>query len=134
MRTHDEFRECHDACGDCRRACLETFAQHCLVLGGKHADPDHGQLMLDCADLCQVTGSLLARGSEHHALVCVACASICRMCAESCEGLDDQVMRRCAAACRRCAEACARMGDVLADEIGCEVAGHGGGQPARGAR
>jgi hypothetical protein len=131
MHTQREFRHCHEACSDCRRQCLETFAQHCVVLGGRHVDPDHAQLMLDCADICQVAESFLARNSEHHAFVCVACASICRICADSCDELDDQVMRMCAVSCRRCAEICSGMGDVIADESGAESGGslahHAGG-------
>ena len=105
-----EMQECINECTRCHHICLAT-ASHCLELGGKHADPTHIGLLLDCVEICQTSADFMLRGSERHQLVCRVCADICRACAESCErmGRDDEMMRQCAEECRRCQESCERM-------------------------
>lgn len=81
--------------------------QHCLRLGGKHAEAQHVTLMTDCAQICQVAADFMQRGSSRHALVCGICAEICAACAEDCERVGD--MDACVQACRRCAQECQAM-------------------------
>lgn len=102
-----EMTACMDACHACHVSCLTMAMNHCLEVGGAHAEPKHMRLMLDCAEICQSAINFMARGSEHHGHICRECAEICRACAASCDGLDG--MEDCAAACRRCAEACDKM-------------------------
>ncbi|WP_423140843.1 four-helix bundle copper-binding protein [Parablastomonas sp. CN1-191] len=102
-----EVRACIDACHACATVCLSDAIQHCLAMGGKHTEPAHFKLMLDCVDICRTAASFMARGSDHHAHICRECAEICRACAESCEALGD--MRECVDACRKCADSCDRM-------------------------
>ena len=87
-------------------------ATHCLEMGGKHTEPAHMRLMLDCAEICQTAMNFMARASAHHAVVCRACAEICRACAASCERVGD--MDDCVQTCLRCAESCEQMSAVAA--------------------
>lgn len=105
-----EMQECIDECTRCHHICLATVG-HCLELGGKHADPAHIGLLLDCAEICQTSADFMLRGSDRHQLICGICADICGACAASCErmGKDDEMMRQCAEECRRCQESCERM-------------------------
>ena len=104
------MQECIAECSECHNTCLGTV-RHCLELGGRHADPAHIGLLLDCADICRVSADFMLRGSERHALTCGVCADVCQACADDCERMAgaDTVMLRCADVCRRCASSCRRM-------------------------
>ena len=102
-----EMRSCIEDCQACAAVCLSDAIQHCLAKGGRHTEPEHFKLMLDCAEFCQTAANFMARGSDHVAHVCRECAEICRACADSCEALGD--MAECVEACRRCAESCEKM-------------------------
>ena len=102
-----EMRACIDDCHACAAVCLSDAIQHCLTMGGKHTDPTHFKLMLDCVDICRTTVSFMARGSDHRQHICRECAEICRACAGSCEALGD--MQECVDACRKCADSCDSM-------------------------
>ncbi len=109
------MQECIDLCGDCRESCLTTVT-HCLGMGGRHADPAHITLLLDCADICSASAGFMLRHSSHHKRVCEICSEVCRACAESCRsiGADDAAMKACADVCDRCAQSCARMAGAAA--------------------
>ncbi len=112
--THSDYSEqmlvCIQNCQDCHRACLQTLA-YCLRQGGRHAEPDHLRLLMDCADICLTSAAFMIRGSDLHGRTCGVCAEVCERCAEECERLaeGDEMMTRCAEVCRRCAESCRRM-------------------------
>ena len=110
LMTNHQMQECLQNCQQCHAICTET-AQHCLQMGGKHAEADHIRLLLDCAQICQTSADFMLRGSHLHTRTCGACAEICRACAEACEriGGDDTMMKKCAKVCRRCAESCHQM-------------------------
>jgi len=100
-----------DIMTECHNICLETVS-HCLQMGGNHARPEHITVLLDCAEICQLSANFMLRKSNLHALSCATCAEICDRCAQSCDGFRDeadQTMKQCAEICRRCAEACRRM-------------------------
>jgi hypothetical protein len=105
-----EMRHCIEECTRCHAICLETVG-HCLELGGKHADPAHIRLLLDCAEICQTSADFMLRGSDLHQRTCAVCAEVCQACAEDCERLagGDKMMKDCAEQCRRCAESCESM-------------------------
>lgn len=104
-----EMRDCIDECTNCAEICIETTT-HCLMKGGKHADPTHIGLLQDCADICATSAKFMLRGSELHTRTCAVCAEVCDACARSCDSLgSDDFMKRCAEACRRCAESCREM-------------------------
>ncbi len=103
------MQACIDACTSCHQTCLHNV-RHCLAKGGKHADPAHITLLLDCAQICATSADFMSRLSAQHSTVCRACADVCLACAAACDAFgDDQMMWQCAEECRRCAESCARM-------------------------
>jgi hypothetical protein len=108
-----EMRKCIENCSNCHNICLETV-QHCLIMGGKHAEASHIRLLLDCAQICATSADFMLRGSEFHARTCGVCAEVCERCAEDCERLagDDELMLRCAGMCRQCAESCRAMAEM----------------------
>lgn len=108
--TDQEMQECIQNCLNCHRICLETVS-HCLQMGGKHADPGHIRLLLDCAEICATSANFMIRGSTFHSRTCGICAEVCQRCAEDCEqlGANDQQMKACAETCKRCAQSCQHM-------------------------
>ncbi len=112
MHDHQaEMDRCIRDCDDCANTCLHEAA-HCLEKGGRHTEPAHFRLMLDCAEMCRTSLDFMLRGSSLSQRVCQLCADVCEECARSCERLGD--MPECVAACRRCAESCRRMGQARA--------------------
>lgn len=110
MQMSQEMRQCIKECLDCYSTCLETV-QHCLMMGGKHAEQKHIALMLTCASICETSANAMLLGSQQHTETCGACATICRACEEDCRRMadGDETMLRCAESCARCAESCDRM-------------------------
>jgi hypothetical protein len=104
-----EMQQCIDECLSCYSICVQT-AQHCLEMGGRHAEAGHIRLLNDCAEICRTCAGFMLRASRFHTRTCAVCAEVCRACEQSCRSFgDDQLMQQCADACRRCAESCARM-------------------------
>lgn len=104
-----EMKDCIDNCLSCHAVCLNTV-QFCLQKGGKHAEQNHIRLMLDCAEICQVSANFMLRGSQLHSETCRVCATVCQRCADDCAKMgDDDQMRACAEMCRRCVETCKHM-------------------------
>lgn len=101
--------QCIDDCYHCATTCNATVA-HCLEKGGKHADPQHIALVLDCAAICETAAQSMSRNSTVHGQICRVCAEICRQCETDCRSFrDDSMMQECADACRKCAESCQKM-------------------------
>ena len=104
-----EMQKCIEECLSCYSSCTQT-AQHCLEMGGKHADPNHIRTLLDCAAICRTSADFMLRGSQFHGRTCAVCAEICLVCEQACRSMgDDKMMKACAEACRRCAQSCERM-------------------------
>src|SRR3546814_11286458 len=74
--TDPEMKQCMDACHECHVMCLTMAMTHCLEMGGKHTEPAHMKLMLDCAQICSVALEFMARDSDHHKHICRECAEI----------------------------------------------------------
>lgn len=88
-------------CNSCITACLKG---------------ENGQSMtnciltcLDCAQICQLSASFMARGSKNAVDLCKLCADICEACAIECEMCNMECCSECAQVCRNCAEACKKM-------------------------
>ena len=95
---------CIEECLRCQSVCLAMATQHCLVVGGRHLEPDHYRLMLACAEMCRTSAQMMLIGTPYQRHTCRVCASICDECATSCAaigGMDD-----CVIACRACAVSC----------------------------
>lgn len=83
---------------------------YCLEMGGRHANPQHIRLLLDCAEICQTSANFMLRGSDLHSRTCGACAEVCERCSEDCMRFeDDAMMQQCAEVCQRCAQSCREM-------------------------
>lgn len=108
-----DMQHCIDECTACHAICLRTI-QHCLSMGGKHAELEHLRLMQDCVQICHASADFMLRGSPRHMHTCRACAVVCQQCAEDCERLDGEQMKHCAQACRSCAESCSQMSGAAA--------------------
>ena len=98
----DALNNCVAECNHCAVACLDEqdvrMLSRCIKIN------------IDCADICQIASSLIARGSEHASHLLKECADICEACAEECEKHSHlEHCKKCAEACRKCAEACAQM-------------------------
>ena len=115
MHTHtmsqDQMKACIDACSACHQTCMQTAMNHCLEMGGKHVDPAHFRLMMNCAQLCQTSVDFQLSGSTFSAELCGVCAQLCDACAASCENVGG--MDACVAACRACAESCRTMAKAV---------------------
>jgi hypothetical protein len=107
QQMSQELTQCIQDCLDCYRVCQQSATMHCLELGGKHVEPKHFRLMLDCAETCRSAAAMMLNASTYAHEHCRMCAQLCRDCAESCRNLGD--MDDCVAACERCAESCERM-------------------------
>lgn len=104
------MQDCITDCKACHDICMITI-QHCLRIGGTHAEQRRLRMIADCSELSQTTANFMLRGSEHHQFVCHACAEICERCAENCSMVanGDIQMQACVEACRRCAVSCRAM-------------------------
>lgn len=108
----EKMKRCMDSCMECSKVCMQ-MVMHCLEKGGKHAEPSHIRLLLDCAEICKLSASFMARNSDYAHQLCELCAEICEQCAESCEAMeDDEDMASCAETCRKCAEDCRAMANA----------------------
>ena len=65
------------------------------------------RLDMDCAEICCLLASFIAKDSMHANHLLHECAEICEACAEECEKHSHlEHCRACAEACRHCVEAC----------------------------
>ncbi len=109
MSTSQQIKDCIEACGQCAKTCLETLP-YCAMKGGKHAEPHHLGLLMDCANVCEISVKLMLNHSDYQHRFCELCAEICTQCAEDCgQFTEDEMMKKCALTCRSCADACREM-------------------------
>lgn len=101
----DHVQVCIDACLRGQRESIMTLT-YLRDMGGAHIDPVRVRSLLDCADVCQFAATFMMRGSHRHVEMCAVAARICRDCAESCDGTNDQQLRKVVEACRGCEAVC----------------------------
>ena len=115
---HDALLECLRACHDCAASCT-VCADACLAEDMVKELVRCIRLNLDCADVCEITGRVLARQTEPDTSLLraqlEACARACEVCGAECARHADmhEHCRVCAESCRRCAEACHRLLQTL---------------------
>jgi hypothetical protein len=103
------IEECIRSCQSCHEICVDTV-DYCLKVGGEHAESSHVKLIIDCAEICNVSMNSMVRSSATSIELCRSCAEICDRCAAACERFTgDEQMQACARECRRCAQACRQM-------------------------
>lgn len=107
--AHEQYQSCIEACNECADTC-----DHCAVACLQEQDVKMMArciaLDMDCAQICRLAASTMARGSEFASAVCQLCAEICDACGDECaKHTQMQHCQECAQACRRCADECRRM-------------------------
>lgn len=100
-------KQCISDCQQCHAECLETAMHICLETGGRHTEPEHFRLMLNCAEICRTAAEFMLSRSAFHRRLCGLCAEICSACADSCEEIGG--MEHCAQVCKQCAHSCRLM-------------------------
>lgn len=110
MQTQNTMQSCIAVCSHCHEICLHTAMTHCLAVGGEHVETTHFRLMLNCAEVCQMSANFLLSHSAFHQQITAICSDICEACAKSCEQVGG--MEDCVKACRECAESCRKMADT----------------------
>lgn len=108
FQTSEEVRECIQNCVDCFRTCSQTLLR-CLNMGGKHAEVEHMNLIMDCARICNTSADFMLRNSAYFPQICGLTADICDECGDVCDRFEADFMKECASVCRRCAESCREM-------------------------
>ena len=110
LQSGNSMEQCFQDCLACYQECLSCIP-HCLSQGGKHAEQKHISLMLECAEICNMSASVMALKGQFAHELCQLCAKVCEACEASCRSIDpnDSMMQRCADMCRRCADSCRSM-------------------------
>jgi hypothetical protein len=71
-----EMEKCIQECLNCYSVCLSQVLE-CLKKGGKHSEPKHMRLMMDCVEICKVSADFMLRNSLFHTKTCDTCAEVC---------------------------------------------------------
>ncbi len=89
---------CATACNKCYNACLNeediNMMTRCI------------ELDRECAEICLLTASAVARDSENREKYLAICAEFCQLCADECAKHGADHCKECADMCRKCAEVC----------------------------
>lgn len=106
--AHEQFQSCINECYSCATAC-DHCAASCLMEQDVKMMARCIALDMDCAQICRMAASTMARGSEFATTICGMCADVCEACGEECAKHQMAHCQECAEACRRCAAECRRM-------------------------
>lgn len=109
--SFSSMQSCIENCNRCAQVCLQTAMNQCLEMGGRHVEPEHFRLMMNCAEICQLSANFMLSSSRFHDRTCEVCAEICEACAMDCDSIGD--MEECASTCRECAESCRQMTSMV---------------------
>ncbi|RSK29290.1 four-helix bundle copper-binding protein [Bacillus sp. HMF5848] len=63
-------------------------------------------LLRDCADICNLTASFVARNSHFARMLAGVCANICEACGRECAQFPDYHSQHCSQVCLHCAKEC----------------------------
>jgi hypothetical protein len=101
------MHECIDNCLEASKVC-QSCLQHCLSLGGKHAQPEHISLLLETAEICHVTATFMLATSKFTHELAGVCSRVCDAAAQSLNEMDpeDPHMVKCMTICKKTADAC----------------------------
>jgi hypothetical protein len=101
------MQACIEACTYCHQVCLQTAMNYCLNTGGRHVEAEHFRMMMNCAEICQMSANFQLGNSQFSPQVCAICADVCTACAADCRNIGN--MEECVEACEQCAESCRQM-------------------------
>lgn len=122
MQRPADIQAAIDACHDCAAAC-DRCAARCLSETDVSALAACIALDLDCAQICRLAASWVARDSVNAKLICEDAAEICERCADECDRHPLEHCRECGRACRAAMQACLRMAQAPIDEEAMVAAG-----------
>lgn len=105
---HALYASCIRACYECAIAC-DHCAASCLEENDVKSMARCVAIDMDCAAICRLAASAMARGSEFSESLCSLCATICDACGTECGKHPADHCQQCAKACLRCAEECRTM-------------------------
>ena len=109
--TNDALIRCIEECYSCAQVCT-SCADASLAEEDVQDLRQSIRLSLDCADICNITGTIATRrtGSDEEIIrrMLEVCTAACRLCSEECQrhASHHEHCRICAEACRRCMRAC----------------------------
>lgn len=103
-----KFNACIEACNACAVACNHCVSS-CLHEQDVKMMVPCIALDMDCAQICALAASAMARNSEHSQAICALCADICQACGDECAKHKMDHCQACAKACHKCAEECRKM-------------------------
>jgi hypothetical protein len=92
-----------DALVECIQACHACNYRGC---GDSPETAECGRQCADAASVCELTLTLLSRGSTWAVPVTALCGDICTSCADECGKCDDAYCLSCSPAAQACADAC----------------------------
>lgn len=103
--TGTNFKKATETCLACATAC-ESYLDTCLGDDGNVGSQTEGiRKAMDCATICRVTATLLARGSGIATDQCRVCIEACLRCESECGRAHGAEAKDCARACNQCEDA-----------------------------
>lgn len=101
-------QKCIDECNRCAQACYECFAA-CLNEPDIQARKNCLAILVECANMCQMSAAHMSMGGQFAKEHCGVCALICEKCAEECSMFKDAHCTECTQICLDCAAECKKM-------------------------
>jgi len=105
-----QYQTCIDTCNACAEAC-DACCTACMCDMKNVGMMTRCMMMTrDCAMMCVMAATCMARGSEYAKKICMMCAEMCEACAMECEKHSSmEQCKQCAETCRMCAQECKSM-------------------------
>lgn len=106
LKISRDYKQAIDATvdlADCYGICMDTL-NYALEKGFDYANSRVLKLLLDCADICQVTSTFMFPNSNPARRVAEICSLVSDNCADVCDEFkDDAQFQLCSKICRRAA-------------------------------
>jgi hypothetical protein len=106
-RVVDEAWECARRCFACAGACWQSVARW---LDNEEPLPDRLLVIIDCAEVCEVTARSLMRGSPESTRLAALAGDLCALTATAAE--EEPALAGCVEAALRCARSCKSFGEA----------------------
>lgn len=109
--VHSKMEICIQDCLDCFKICEQALSE-CFSKGGKHVASSHLILLKSCAEICHTSAKFMMMQSKYLTRTCDLTSEVCWDCAQSCEAIGDESMKKVAAICRKCAQSCSEISQL----------------------
>ncbi|AYD39644.1 four-helix bundle copper-binding protein [Clostridium fermenticellae] len=104
----NKYQQCIDECNKCAQKCYECF-KACLNEPDVQNRKNCISVLIECAQMCQMSASLMSMDSCSVKEHCRICANICDKCAQECGMFKEQHCQICMQECKKCADECRNM-------------------------